>query len=50
MYWLFRYHHWTPAMYFDAHSSDRRVIRAFVQQEIEDLKEANEQQRCRGPL
>jgi hypothetical protein len=33
MYYLFCNHNWPPSVYFDAHESDKRVIRAFAEEE-----------------
>ena len=40
MYYLYVNHHWPPSVYFDAHESDKRLIRAFLRLEVEELEEA----------
>nr|DAF22912.1 MAG TPA: hypothetical protein [Caudoviricetes sp.]DAJ43654.1 MAG TPA: hypothetical protein [Caudoviricetes sp.] len=39
MFYLFCNHDWAPSVYFDAHESDKRVIRAFAKMEAELVKE-----------
>jgi hypothetical protein len=42
MYLLFRYHHILPADYYDRKVGEKRIIRAFLEQEMEDRqKEAD---------
>lgn len=43
MYYLFCNHHWAPSVYFDAHESDKIVIRAFVEEEARHTEEMREQ-------
>lgn len=39
MYFLFVNHDWEPSRYFDAHSTDQSLIRAFIRKEVEDAEE-----------
>ncbi len=39
MYYLFVNHNWSPSVYFDAHESDKRVIRAFIAEEAKHYAE-----------
>lgn len=39
MYFMYVNHNWPPSVYFDAHESDKRVIRAFMKREVEEWKE-----------
>ena len=41
-FYLFCNHDWAPSVYFDAHESDKRVIRAFAKMEAELIKELRE--------
>ena len=38
MYYLFSNHNWPPSVFFDAHESDKQVIRAFAEVEAEAYK------------
>ena len=43
MYFLFRFKKWNPMKYFDMGYGERRIVHAFMIQEIEDnLKEQEE--------
>ena len=43
MYYCFVNHDWPPSVYFDAHESDKRLIRAFIRKESEDYEEARKE-------
>lgn len=42
MYYLFVNHDWPPSVYFDAHETDKIVIRAFIQEEAMHYEEMKE--------
>nr|DAV06512.1 MAG TPA: hypothetical protein [Caudoviricetes sp.] len=35
MYWLFRLHHWKPSDFFNLGYGEKRIVRAFLQVEME---------------
>ena len=39
MYYMFVNHDWSPSVYFDAHETDKMLIRAFMRKEVDDLKD-----------
>lgn len=38
MYLLFRFHHITPGQYYRLGTGEKKIIKAFMQQQIEDLE------------
>lgn len=42
MYFLFRYHNWTPQTYYNMTFQEKKVIRALILKEIEDRNEEME--------
>ena len=43
MYLLFVNHHWSPTEYFDAHESDKILIRAFLRKQAEDAEKERDE-------
>lgn len=44
MFYLFVNHHMPPSVYYDAHESDKRVMRAFIALEVEEERQRAERE------
>ena len=40
MYWLFREHNITPSQFYNMGEGEKRILRVFMIQEVEDIKKA----------
>lgn len=42
MYWLFRLHNIAPAQFFKMGEREKKVMKAFIHQELEDIRKEQE--------